>query len=371
MSVPARVRSQHAVAYGSQAEVPYGCGNVCAQAIQTGIDPQTGMHAYALRIANNSQHPLRAQVRFGALPLGVASELQIAPFSIVDALVPRSSLARHDERAVVEVRGTGLAFSIDAPGAMPRRRASMRALGAIAGVATAIGSLALAAGLFLVTNVGHPASVAHVTPVDALPATAHRPPVRPAVVPVLGILRMESSAVAGSSLSVAYGGHATAGDVWLLDDGGRVYARSRVHADGYSTLAVPESAAGRDLRVVVSARRGIQVAQTSRAIAVVPDPSNSVSSDEQTPPPNSSIWPTRVSAGQAIYVRLAPHHGEALVSITDQGGSIIEEVEVPINQMQTSLRAPEVGSPSTYDLVVSITRGTGQDQMVKPVVVTP
>ena len=368
---PTPVRPQRVAAYGSQADVPYGCGNVCAQALLAGVDPQTGALAYAVRIANNSQHPLRAQVRFGPLPRPAASELQIAPFSIVEAVVPRVARARDGERAIVDVRGAGLAFSIDAPAALPGRAALARARGALAGLAVAIGSIALAAGLFLVTSAAHTASVARVAPVVALPTPARRPTAKPRVVPVLGTLRMESSAVAGSSLTVAYGGHATGGDVWLLDERGRVYARSRVHARGYSTLAVPESAAGRDLRVVVFARRGAQFAQAARAVAIVPDPSNSVPLDAQMPPPGVTIGPARIASGEPISIRFAPRHGEALVSITDQGGSIVDEIDVPANQAMTSLRAPEVGSASTYDVVVSVARGNGQDETVKPVVVIP
>lgn len=359
------------MSYGSRTEAQFGCGTVSAQAVFAGIDATTGLATYAVRVVNNSEHALLAFVRFG---LRRASELSVAPFSITESIVPRPQSARPDDRAIVEVRGTGLALAIDAPSSLPARRLQ-RFGSAAAAVVAAAGSLALAGGVYLATNVSHARAVAY-APAKAVttPVTHHATRAAVPSEPLLDALDVRpASVIAGKTLHVHYGAHAQSGDVWLLDAQGHVWARSSMDVSGVTALVVPQSAAGRDLRVVVSARRGGAHAQMSATVTVLPDATNVAQSQntDDPAPSNVAVAPERVPSGGSIHIRLPKDHGEALVSVTDQGGSILEEVDVEPGRDTATLRAPQVGTVSTYDVVITITKGNAQDQTVKAVTVVP
>lgn len=362
---------KNAALFGSRTEAQLGSGNVQAQAVYAGIDPATGVATYAVRVVNNSEQSLQAHVRFGTLP--ATSAAIVAPFSILDTMVPRPLAARPDDRAIVEIRSTGLALAIDAPAALPARLKYRHAGGIAAAACVVAGSLALAGGLFAAVQQKHtlPATVVAAAPARAAIAQpiVHR---AAKVDPVLDPLVLSpSSHVAGEPLRVRYGAHAQSGDVWLLDDRGRVWARTAITASGYSSLTVPAEAAGRDLRVLVTATRGAQRAQQSAPVIVAPDPSNVAQTEPAPPPSTATVSPERVPSGGSIHIRLAPHHGEALVAVTDQGGSILEEVDVEPDRDTATLRAPEVGAPTTYDVVITVTKGNAQDQTVKAITVAP
>jgi hypothetical protein len=362
VSALAIVPRARAAPYGSRTDVPFGCGNVCAQAIFAGIDGYTGLPSYAVRIANNTQHSIRAHVR-AAGSSRAASELEVAPFSILDTLVAGARCA-NDDRAIVEVRANGLRFTLDAHAALPPRstRARAGARVAVLALAIAVG----AAGWFAAVS-AKPRAVA---------AAARRIVTRTHVVvrrivekTLLDELDVSPSAiVAGSPLHVRYGTHVS-GTVWLLDDRGRVWARRATDPRGDTVLDVPYSAAGRSLRVVVTAHRGTQHAQMAAGIVVLPDGVRLA--DTGTPPPAPAVSPRRVASGRVVHVRFAAPHGEAIVSITDPGGSVVEEADVAASQADAELRAPEVAAPSTYDVVVSVVHGHAQDQTVQTLTVLP
>ena len=361
--------SRGTLAYGSRADVPYGCGNVCAQAVLAATDPRTGIPAYAVRIANNSQHALRAVVRFGNRTRTPSSELDVAPFSIVESLVPHGALTRPDDRAIVEIRGTNLAFTIDAPPALSRGNAFARRAASTVGIVAVAGSLALAAATFAVQHATHatPAALVH----SSAPTAAVAKPAAP-IAPPANVLRVGASRViAGSTLRIAYTPNAR-GDVWLLDQHGRIWGHDKTNARGHSSLAIPENAAGRDLRVVVGepASTG-ELRQVASTIAILPDASNLAPQNQTAPKSDVTVSPTSVNAGANIAIRFKPRHGEALVSITDQGGSIVDQSDVPADTPRALLRAPATGAPATYDVVVTITNGNAQDQSIIPIVVTP
>ena len=354
------------VPYGSRADVPFGCGNVCAQTIFAGVDRASGLPSYAVRISNNTQHALRAQVRFGAAT--VASDVQIAPFSIVDTLVcaPRRAA---EERAVVQVQANGLAFTVDA---RPPVASSNRVTRLLAGL-----SLVLATG-FVALSVLWPHAGA-----TRLPTQVALAPPPPRVVthtrvivrhepakPLLDDLDVSPSAVtAGANVRVRYGAYGN-GTVWLLDDHGRVWSKRPIEPSGETTFAIPESAAGKNLRVVLTAQRGTQHAQMATGILVMPDGTNLADAQPQAPPA-PEVSPESVASGNTIHVRLPAAHGEALVSITDTGGSILEEVDVAPSETSAVLHAPSVNAPSTYDIVVSVAKGNSQEQTVKAITVVP
>lgn len=360
------IRSQtDVVPYGSRADVPFGCGTVNAQAVFAGIDRRSGLPSYAVRICNNSQHVVGAQVCFGSF--AVASDVRVAPFSIFDTLVAAPPQCAN-ERAIVNVRADGLAFSLDARPTVPRARRPLRVVAALA--------------LFVSTSIGVMSAVwaySGATRVTALAAVAPAPRVvtRTRIVvrheplkPLLDELDVTPSAVAaGSDVRVRYGAYGS-GTLWLLDEHGRVWAKRAISPAGQMRLTVPESAAGRNLRVVLTAQRGSERAQMSAGILVLPDGANLADLGPQSPPA-PDVSPESVASGNAIHVRLPASHGEALVSITDPGGSVIEEIDVAPSQDGATLHAPSVAAPSTYDVVVSIARGHSQDQTVKAITVLP
>lgn len=371
--LPARRSKSNAVLFGSRTEAQCGSGNVQAQAVYAGLDPATGVATYAVRIANNSEQTLQTHVRFGTR--AAASAHVVAPFSIVETMVARPLAARPDDRAIVEVRGSGLALAIDAPASLPARAGNRHTSAALAAACVAAGSLALAGGLFAASQTSHaplmPRAQTHASPPVA--AAPHRAPhAAPKAEPLLDPLDVTpASVVAGTPILVRYGAHAQSGDVWLLDERGRVFAKAAMGVAGASSLMVPAEAAGRELRVVATAHRGSERAQRSALVSVAPDPSNVAQVEPSAPPSSVTVSPERVPSGGSIHIRLAPHHGEALIAVTDQGGSIVEEVDVQPDRSTATLRAPEVGGPTTYDVVVTITKGNSQDQTVHPIAVIP
>src|SRR5207248_11580980 len=60
--------------------------------------------------------------------------------------------------------------------------------------------------------------------------------------------------VAGAPLIVHYSTNAKSGQVWLIDETGRLWANASIFADGVTTLKVPQAAAGQKMRVVLHAR---------------------------------------------------------------------------------------------------------------------
>jgi hypothetical protein len=179
-----------------------------------------------------------------------------------------------------------------------------------------------------------------------------------------------SAAAAGSNVGIRYGVYGK-GTLWLVDQHGQVWLKRPLDPSGTMSLAIPESAAGRTMRVVLTAQNGSQRAQMAAGIIVLPDGSNLAQQLEPQAPPGPQVSPETVSSGRAIRVRFSGSHGEAMVSITDTGGSVLEELDVAASEHEAILHAPSVGAPSTYDVVVSTVRGHTQQQTVKAITVVP
>lgn len=362
MSALAMLPAAPAVPFGTRSNVPFGCGNVCAQATFAGLDRRSGRPAYAIRIANNTQHQLSAAVRFASMGAPCASDIDVAPFSIVDTLVAGT---RCGDRAIVEVQGSGLKFTVDARAVMPAGRPALRAIAWIS-ILLCLALVAAAAAFIVQARAfAHPQTRA-AQPVRVVTRTRT---VLKEAKPLLDELLLPNSAVvAGSVLHVRYGAHA-GGTVWLLDQQGRVWAKRAISAVGETVFRVPQAAAGRTLRVVISAARGNTRAQMAASILVVPDSQNVL--DTATPAPAAEVLAQRVASGEPVRIRFRMPHGEAVVSITDLSGGVIEEMDVAPTERSVQLRAPAVGAPSTYDVVVSIARGHAQEQSIQALTVLP
>jgi hypothetical protein len=159
---------------------------------------------------------------------------------------------------------------------------------------------------------------------------------------------------------------------------GQVWAHTAIDRSGTTWLHVPAAAAGREMRVVVHAARGQAHAQMGAGILVLPDDANvaSVAGDAgdarpAATAPGVAVSPARASAGQPIHVAWGASRGEALVSLTDASGSVVQEVDVPAGRNGITLVAPNVSGPTTYDVVVSVSHGVSEESIVRPVIVVP
>ncbi len=364
MSALAVARRRDVVSCGTHAEVPYGCGNVDARAVVAGVDRSNGLTLYALRIANNTEHPLEAKTVYDR---GGARTLAIAPFSIVESLLPACASGGG---AQVRVSGHALAFSLDIPAATPRHlRVPWPALGVtLTGAATLLASV-VAAAVLPAFHGARPLP----SPTPRVVTRTHTVVRRVTEAPLLNELDVNGSVVAGSSLIVRYGARAD-GQLYLIDGQGRVWARAPLTAAGISHMRVPSAAAGRSMRVVATVRRGNRRAQMATTVAVVPDASFVAAVEPTVRPIATSAppaLPSQVASGQHFVVHLGAAHGEALVSLSDASGAIVEQSDVPATVDDVELDAPAVREPKIYDVVVSIARGQGQEETVQRLRVVP
>jgi hypothetical protein len=180
--------------------------------------------------------------------------------------------------------------------------------------------------------------------------------------------------VAGEPLHVHYSTNATFGQVWLLDETGRLWASAPLFADGSSTLNVPQAAAGQKMRVVLHARNGSADAISTLGILVQPG-------DEVKPdaaPAGSKGGPLAlvlsagtVAPGDDVVVTLRGSHGDSRVSLTDAGGNVIETGDVPAGQDAVTLSAPAVTATTTYYVVANVTSGVSEQSLVQKLIVAP
>lgn len=349
--------------YGTHADVPYGCGNVDARAVVAGVDRASGTAVYALRIANNSEHPLQAKTVYDR---GGVRTLAVAPFSIVESLLPASGSGGG---AQVRVSGPALSFSLDIPAATARRfRVPLAAFGvALAGASTLLASV-VAAAVLPALHGAQPLP----SPTPRIVTRTHTVVHRVTEAPLLDELEVNGSVIAGNALTVRYGARAQ-GQLFLIDVQGRVWARGPLSAAGITHLHVPSAAAGRSMRVVATAQRGRLHAQMAAAVTVLPDAAFARAEPTAAPLPTNAppALPSQVASGQQFVVHLAAAHGEALVSVTDASGAIVEQSDVPSTQNDVALEAPAVREPKIYDVVVSIARGRGQEETVQRLRVVP
>ncbi len=441
-------RSRGPAFYGTRAQLAVGNGDVQGYLALAGCDKRAGTASYALRIVNQSQHPLRARMTCARLRgepiLAYPLDVHIAPFAISETLLPvRMADVGPYDRAIVEITGGDVAFSLEAP-APPKRRVRSRWLtlgGAVAltlacgfGAAAAtphVGLLAaparafkgttldvpyafggwasmqytlqtrdgrqLSAGLasahegtlhfsvpptagpdvVLSVNVagpfGHQTRISHI----AVAPAARKDPRVPAGPPRITEFAMTTAAArAGENVSFAYATNAREGELWLIDDAGRLWARAPIAASGVSTVKVPQSAAGRQLRAVLHARNGsadtvASVAFTVLPGALQPDDTTSASAPASTGNPVVTLSSDTAAPGDTITISIQGKHGDARISMYDKKGDAVEQGDIPVSQDALAMTAPTVTGPTTYYITAAITVGIGEQTVVKKVLVTP
>jgi len=178
---------------------------------------------------------------------------------------------------------------------------------------------------------------------------------------------------AGSPLQVHYTTNARSGQVWLLDETGRLWASAPLFADGVTTLKVPQGAAGQKMRVVLHARNGTADAVSTLGVLVQPGDTvaNTAPATTANAPLALVLSADRVAPGDDVTVTLQGKHGDSRVSLTDATGNTVEQGDVPSGQDAVTLSAPSVKAETTYYIVANISSGVSEQSLVKKLIVTP
>lgn len=179
---------------------------------------------------------------------------------------------------------------------------------------------------------------------------------------------------AGEAVRFTYTTDARGGDIWLLDDAGRLWARAPISPYGETTLTVPQGAAGRQMRAVLHART--LSADSVASLAFTVQPGAMVADAPPSAAPKSAnvammLSSANVAPGDDITVTLQGAHGDARVSLTDASGNAIDQGDIPSTQDAVTLTAPSVTKAQTYYVMASITQGIGEQTVVRKVVVSP
>ena len=173
---------------------------------------------------------------------------------------------------------------------------------------------------------------------------------------------------------VHYATNAKSGQVWLIDETGRLWASAELFADGASTLKVPQAAAGQKMRVVLHARNGSADAVSTLGVLVQPGAAvkpDSAAAAAQSGPLALVLSASRVAPGDDVVVTLRGSHGDSRVSLTDANGNIVETGDVPAGQDAVTLSAPTVQSETTYYVVANVSSGVSEQSLVQKLVVAP
>ncbi|HZZ64099.1 MAG TPA: hypothetical protein VFE17_01245, partial [Candidatus Baltobacteraceae bacterium] len=182
---------------------------------------------------------------------------------------------------------------------------------------------------------------------------------------------------AGGNVTFAYATNAREGEVWLIDEAGRLWARTPITPYGSSTINVPQAAAGRQMRAVLHARNGKLDDVASVGLTILPgasvtQPPPSVAHTRSTSQePALSLSSGTVGPGDSVMVAIEGNHGDAQISLNDAGGNSIEQGDIPAGQEAVTLSAPSVDHITTFYIMANVTEGTGEQTLVKKLVVSP
>jgi hypothetical protein len=216
-------------------------------------------------------------------------------------------------------------------------------------------------------------------PVVQQRAPRKRPPPRPALIaPRISEFAIVTPLVhAGGNVTFTYATNAREGDIWLIDEAGRLWARTPITPYGSSTVNVPQAAAGRQMRAVLHARNGKLDDVASVGLTILPgasiaQPPPSVAHTRSTSrEPALSLSSGTVGPGDSVMVAIEGNHGDAQISLNDAGGNSIEQGDIPAGQEAVTLSAPSVDHTTTFYIMANVTEGTGEQTLVKKLVVSP
>ena len=434
--------------YGTRAQLAVGSGDVEGYLALADCDNRAGTASYALRIVNQSQHLLRARMTCARLRgeaiLAYPLDIHIAPFSVAETLLPvRVADVGPYDRAIVQVAGGDVAFSLEAP-APPRlgkrsKWISVTAAALVLAMAAGLGAAAstprlsllaapqrafggtaldvpyafggwalmqyrlqtkdgrqLSAGLLsahegtLHFNVPATAGSNVVLAVDVAGpfgrqtrtqtiAIAHAPRKAPAPAalsaPHIGEFAIATPVVrAGTDVRFTYTTDARDGEVWLIDDAGRLWARAPITPYGETTMKVPQGTAGRQMRAVLHARNNNLDTVASVGVLVMPGAlvPDAQSTDAPKAPAAQMALSTQTAApGDVVTVMIDGDHGDARITMTDGSGESVEQGDIPSTQNAVTLTAPNVTQATTFYVMASISQGVGDQTVVRKLVVSP
>ena len=199
---------------------------------------------------------------------------------------------------------------------------------------------------------------------------------RPHEAPLVGTVSVNPTFVeAGKTLTVSYAAFTPSGNVYLVDGGGRTWAKAPLSHAGETAFTIPAQAAGRAMRAVVHAQTGTRAAEQSAQFLVTPasttvDPQTIA---EPTPAvaaaPIVSLSSDRVAGGETFTVRIANGHGDARVALTDARGTTVASGDASDGGI--AIAAPSVSAPSTYYVVTTLNSGTTEQTVVRKLIVEP
>ena len=190
-----------------------------------------------------------------------------------------------------------------------------------------------------------------------------------------------SPAKAGSPIAVSYVTKARAGDVYLLDTFGRTWVHAPLAASGISRIDVPQAAAGRQMRVVLSTANGKDRAQSSVGLAILP--SDNVAAVQSSPPPPKAapraaasapdvqLSSSVVSPGDTVTVTVNGNHQDVRITLMSGAGATMAQGDVDASNDAVTLNAPTVTAVTTFYVVATATSGVSQQTSVHRLVVTP
>ncbi len=208
----------------------------------------------------------------------------------------------------------------------------------------------------------------------AIAAPALRPPAPAAsIAPSISEFKVVTPVVqANNNITFTYATNARTGDIWLIDDSGRLWASAPIAAAGTTTIHVPQGSAGRQIRAVLHARIG--AAGTLASIALTVFPGALVT---QNAPAQKAAGPVLVLskdsalAGDIITVAIVGEHGRTQVSLRDAAGNVVESGDIAARQSAVALNAPGVLKSTPYFVTANLTQGIGEQTLVRKLLVNP
>lgn len=313
-----------------------------------------------------------------ALPLAAGGAAQLCTPRILDVTAPQKAVA-----------GTALQIPYETSGA-GRVEYDFRSAGGLqlaAGLAPADGVLNLqipqhGTGAPYTLRLrkrnlfAHAEERAVITAIVPTVVTAKAPSAPGALIKSLSV--SPSPVLAGKSIDVRYAAQADSGEVFLVDADGTTWVRAPLSFFGETHLAVPQAAAGREMRVILNAQRGQEHAQSSVAIGVVPSqqiaaaaarPANRPAATP-APAPELSLSSQVVSPGDTVTADISGVRGDVRISLMSGNGATLAQGDADEGSGVT-LSAPNVTTPTTFYVVATLTSGVSQQSIVKRLVVTP
>jgi len=308
-------RAPRPATYGTRAQLAGAYGEVDGYLALAGCDRRAGTASYALRIVNQSEAALRARMTCATLRgesiLAYPLDVHVAPFSVSETLLPvRMADVGPYDRAIVNVEGGAIAFSLEAP-APARTAKPSRWIFAVA--------------LALVFTVAAACAAAFSTPRLALLAAPQR--------------TFEGSAI---DVPYAFGGWASMQYALQTRDGRQLAAGLTREREGTIHFTVPP-AAGTQMLLSVNVIGPLGHISELRRIAVaVPAPRKAPAASAAVPRINAfAVATPSVHAGDTLRVNYITNARDGEVWLIDDSGALWARETVVPQAGEADLKVPQ------------------------------